>query len=111
MTTLKGVSLQAVKEYIIKWNNLYPIDLWWRRKYNVSFNSEQHRKLNFIDAFIEYQEEKTFSDYKKKSEEEKKNIEEYRMTGNYIKESEMSQEEIDRVFDTLDLSIYNKKKE
>ena len=111
MNPSKGISLQSVKDFITSWNNSYPIDLWWRKKYNVSFNSEQHRKLNLIDAFIEYQEEKVISEYMKKLEEDKKNVEEYKMTGNFLKESEMSQEEVDRVFNELDLNFYNKKKE
>jgi len=107
MDSRKKVSLQTVKSFVINWNNRFPIDLWWRKKYNVAFNSEQHRKLNLIDALIEYQEEIIFKDFIKKIEEEKKNIEEFNLTGNYLKETEMTQEQIDKVFENLDLDSFN----
>ena len=46
---------KEIEHYIFNWHS-FPIDYWWRKKYNVPFGSRQHREQNFIDMLIEYQE-------------------------------------------------------
>lgn len=110
MDLKEDVSITAVKRFIVWWNTQFPVDYWWRKKYNIPFNSEKHRKLCLIDAYIEYKEEEmikeSIEDYKRKKDD----LEDYKITGNYLKRSEdtMTQEEIDQAFDNMDLSKFNR---
>jgi hypothetical protein len=49
---------ESFKEFIYEWNILYPADRWWRQKYKIPFNSEQHRKMSFVDIYLEWEEDK-----------------------------------------------------
>jgi endonuclease III len=51
------------KEDILKWNNMFPIDRWWRQKHKVPFMSEQHKNIRFTDQLFEYKEDKFFDEY------------------------------------------------
>lgn len=56
--------INEVKEFILQWNVNYPVDKWWRQKYNIPFNSPDHRIVSFIDISIEYEEEQLFKSIK-----------------------------------------------
>jgi hypothetical protein len=72
------MTIDTIREYIIKWNVDFPIDHWWRKKYKVAFNSIDHREACFLDQLIEYEEDKLFNTL---SNEEK-----YKPgTGNWLK--------------------------
>jgi hypothetical protein len=59
---------EKIREYIIKWNTRFPVDRWWRKKYNLAFNSPTHRESNFIDQLIEYEEDALFDELVNKDE-------------------------------------------
>lgn len=42
------------KNLVYRWNNKFPIDHWYREKYNIRFNSEEHRNVSFEDMIFEY---------------------------------------------------------
>lgn len=44
-----------VIHFIFRWHE-FPLDYWWRKRYNIPFGSRQHREMNFIDIYVEYQE-------------------------------------------------------
>lgn len=46
---------QKVRTFLFEWSR-FPIDYWWRKKYNIPFGSKEHRAMNFIDMLIEYEE-------------------------------------------------------
>lgn len=58
----------SLKKEIIKWNNLYPIDRWWRQKHNVAFNSPEHREISFLDQLFEFKEEQLFEKHEQSKE-------------------------------------------
>jgi hypothetical protein len=93
-----------VKGSIIDWNNRFPLDRWWRKKYKVSYLSEEHRKSIFFNQYFEYLEEETFNEHLRKvqlEDERKKNglDEPYRpMEDNWWKAKEVSKEEADNWF-------------
>lgn len=93
-----------IKRFIFNWHE-FPFDYWWRKRYNIPFGSSQHREMNFIDMYIEYQEELLL---KEKIYEE--DIEEDIDLGiNNGKEVvKLSKQEIDDDYDNLDLSQFNK---
>lgn len=106
-------SLQDFKTFIIRWNNMFPIDHWYRKKYNIAFNSIKHREVNFIDMLFEYQEDLLFSLYdieQKKGKEDKDSFETTGLTLNRTRryEENMSEDEIDAWFNSIDLDELNK---
>lgn len=92
---------EQISNFVINWNNRFPIDYWWRKKYNIPFNSEKHRQANFIQMFYEYEEEREMKKLfdKISKEEEDKDI-------NDITGSNMTKEEIDEDFENLDIGSY-----
>ena len=85
--------IDSIKINVIDWNNKYPIDRWYRKKYNIPFGSESHRNSNFFDMVFEFEEDKLF----KKSQKEEPNED-------FINNSSgTSQEEIDKDFDEIDM--------
>jgi hypothetical protein len=50
------VDRKSIRNFIIAWNIAYPLDKWWRDKYNIAFNSQKHRDSNILDVCIEYEE-------------------------------------------------------
>jgi len=54
--------LEEVRDYVIEWDSRFPIDRWWRKKYNIAFNSPRHRESSFLDQLIEFEEDKLFKE-------------------------------------------------
>lgn len=94
------------KEFIIRWNNRFPYDKWWRTKYNIAFNSKKHREHNQLDMYLEYLEDYLYKDSIDTKEKEKQKEEELKK-GIWIKEKESNENEVD-LFENLDLSQINK---
>ena len=86
------------RDFIIKWNNKFPLDKWWRDKYKIPFGSEQHLFINQIDILFEYLEGMVYDEsvekYKEKIENEK-----LLSAGIWLKESadEMTDEDFDNI--------------
>jgi len=95
-----------IKNFLINWNN-FPIDYWWRHKYNIPFGSSRHREMCWIDMAIEYLEEKEITRAMTRDEEE----DEYENTklndGREI--VKLNSKEIDEEYEKLDLSEFDKK--
>lgn len=89
---------------VADWNNRFPLDRWWRKKYNVSFFSPQHRKSTFFGQYYEYHEDRMFEDIIEKNlkeEENKKlgiNKEYIPLSGNWWKGKGISKKEIEDWF-------------
>lgn len=75
---------EKLKDEIIEWNNTFPVDRWWRQKYNVPYNSSKHRECDFFDQLFEYMEEKAFDKFYESQQYEQ---------GDWLKEQERSPEE------------------
>jgi len=88
---------------IIYWNNRFPLDRWWRKKYNIPYLSEEHRKSTFFTHLFEYFEDKMFDEHFKKlrEQEQEENVIKdvyIPMSGNWWKGKETSQKEVDDWF-------------
>lgn len=94
------------KEFILWWNNSFPIDIVYRKKHNIRFNSKQHREVNLIDVKIELEEERLINYHQKlyKFKEEEKEY--YKETGKWLRKSseDLSQDEIQDIYDNIDLN-------
>lgn len=60
----------TIEEEMVIWNAKFPVDRWYRKKYNIPFNSPKHRECSFIDQLREYTEEKLFLKIQNQSEYE-----------------------------------------
>ena len=95
------------KQFIIKWNNCYPKDRRWRKKYNVSFGSKEHREISQIDIYLDALEDTLFNKYIEQHEMETKALETYKKEGKWLKESDLGEKEFDDLFDNIDISKLN----
>jgi hypothetical protein len=107
------MGLNQLKEFIIKWDNKFPLDYWFRKKYSIPFNSEKHRELSFIDIKIEYEEDKLIKQLTEKQPIEAEEHEYYRKTGQYVKKNstkyaQLTEDEEQEFFDSIDLHELNK---
>lgn len=87
-----------VRRFILDWNRKFPIDLWWRMKYNIPFGSPKHREISFIDQLIDYEESKMLEARKKPIKEDDKEFDE---------KFGISKEQLDEEFDNLNLDDLN----
>lgn len=91
-----------IKRFIFNWHE-FPFDYWWRKRYNIPFGSPTHREMNFIDMYIEYQEELLLNEIA--VEEDNEDV----VLGNNDSEVvKLSKQEIDEDYDNLDLSKFDK---
>jgi len=103
--------MENMEDFILWWNITFPFDYLWRKKYNIAFNSPQHRTARFLDMKLEYEEEKIIKELIDKREQRREDLEEYNLTGKYLKErvyDEMSEEEAKDWFEKIDIAELNK---
>lgn len=94
-----------MREFVLKWDNDWKRDFWWRKKYNVSFNSEQHRSANQLDIHFEYIEDNLIKEFFTEREEEKRREERFKKDG-WISESIVNKEKLIEAFDKIDLKDF-----
>jgi hypothetical protein len=86
-----------LRDFIVKWNNDYPIDYWYRNKHGIRFNSPEHRACSFIDMYIEFIEEREINKYLLESKEKFDYVPD---SGNFmkkVKEKEIDTEEVEQL--------------
>ena len=93
------MNLQS-KQFIAEWNNKFPLDRPHRKKYSISFGSEEHRALSQVNIFLEWLEDQLYADLTSniKNEIEAK---EQLSKGIWIKEDAVDDDEENRLFDQL----------
>lgn len=104
-----------IQEYVEGWNKRFPMDRWYRRRYNIPFGSPSHKSLSFIDMYFDFYEyfKYEMERRKQKAREERElnkqkeiklDSQEYiRGKGNFMKEVVLTQNDIDLMFDNLDI--------
>lgn len=97
---------ENIQEFVEKWNRQIPIDKWYRHRYNIPFNSPQHRAVSLADMYFDFFE--FVLDKFKKKEDEKKGDKYVRGKGNFMKEAVYTEADIDRLFEELDLNEIDK---
>lgn len=73
----KSNIIRNIHKDIISWNNNFPFDYVWRKKYGVAFGSTEHRHMSFLDMIQDLEEDKMFGNILKNgvpNEEEKNNF-------------------------------------
>lgn len=97
----------TLREFIIHWNNTRRHDYWWRQKYNVAFNSEQHRATNQFDIAFEYYEDRLVQEEIENRAIRQKKEEEFKKTGQWITESKEDQQKADELFKKINIADFN----
>lgn len=92
-----------MKTFIVRWNNKWLWDYAYRKKYNIAFNSPQHRELNQIDMRIDFLEEEMISDHIKSRKEKDEKMDHYEKTGEWLRYNE-NEEVNEELFENIDLS-------
>lgn len=93
----------TIKDSILKWNSEWRYDSWWRKKYNIPFNSESHRSASQIDILFEYMENSMTNEIISKHaelEEKKKKFN----NGVWINESIVDVDKEKELFESIDIS-------
>jgi len=112
-----SLKIQDIREFVVWWNNNFPIDLWWRKKHGVLFNSIEHRNSCFIDMICEFEEEKLINKYSKERKRAEEDEEDYLITGRWMRRhfGKSSKDEIDNWMSNMgdlkhfDTPVKNKK--
>ena len=107
---------QNLEELIFKWNSLFPLDRIWRKKYNIPFGSPQHLSMDPLMIALDIKEDELFNTYVEEQllfqetiAKARKNGDQNKFVLTSIKEGEtFTQEEVDKMFDELDINDYNK---
>ena len=86
---------------IIRWNNLFPLDKWYREKYKIAFNSKEHREISQIDIYFEWREDALFKKYIEEQNLKQKKKIDY-ANGNLVQER--IYEDLEDEFDNIDIS-------
>ena len=96
--------INFTERFLFNWYS-FPIDYWWRKKYNVPFGSRTHREMNFIDMAIEFEEDLQMM----KANDEEDYITDRDLGLDYKDENsvQLTQDEIDEDYDNLELDEFN----
>ena len=93
-----------VSNFLTRWHNDFILDYWWRKKHDIAFGSAAHREMNFIDMFIEYQEEVIIK--RAQLKEQRKEEEDWLGKERFENMVQMSQQEIDDDYENIDIENY-----
>lgn len=87
--------LKQFEKEIIKWNSRFRYDRFFRKKYNIAFNSPEHRGMNQIDIFFELFEDQVFDRIITEDKEHKAYLE----TGVFLKDrlSDVTEKEFENL--------------
>ena len=94
---------KEIRGFVLHWHD-FPIDYWWRKRYNVPFGSEAHRSMNFIDMAIEFEECEIINSHLIKINKEKIEREYDEQGGVYVSDDELEQD-----YESLNLEQFDKK--
>jgi hypothetical protein len=94
---------QQLRSDVINWNVRFPLDRDYRKKNNIAFGSEEHRKISQADIYFQFLEDQVYEEILTEAKEEVKMAKEYK-EGKWLKDETFdSQKELD-LFDQLDVS-------
>jgi len=96
----------SYKDFIIRWNNDHPLDKKYREKYNIAFNSPQHRQINQLDILLEYIEDQSFEQFKSDYHIKAVKAQQYK-EGIWLEEKQLTSEESTDLFDNIDIFKFN----
>lgn len=103
------MSVESFDKLIIQWNNMFPLDRWYRKKYNIPFNSIQHQTVSQIDILFEWREEKLFEKHQEKLKQQEIKEKLYKEGKWLTNQIDIEFEEIpEDMFDKIDVTQINR---
>ena len=108
-TTLES----SVDRFLFQWHD-FPFDYWWRKRHGVAFGSAAHREMSFLDMYIEWREDLMITRALAReadredgwTEEDLQNV---GLGGKAQPEVRLTQEEIEKDYEELDLEQFDEK--
>lgn len=102
----KFIDIEDVRSFVNDWNTKYPIDRWWRDKYNIPFGSPQHLNHSLVDMRIAFEDDHLHLRLDADAAVEKKVEEKYAPgRGDWLKKqpkfTKMTKGDVDEVFGRL----------
>src|ERR1035437_8357632 len=96
------------KQFVLEWNDKHPLDIWWRKKYNVPFGSKSHLEMDFFSMRIEFEEHRILREQKKELEDKETRDEDKEIYGTLNEKDrdkvvQLTKKEVDDEFDNLDI--------
>ena len=91
-------------DLVRRWNRTWRYDYWYRAKYNIAFNSEQHRAIDPLTVKFEYIENCIANAQLEQSVINEAKIKALK-EGRWIEEN-IDQEKQDKLWDKIDLSQF-----
>jgi LPS O-antigen subunit length determinant protein (WzzB/FepE family) len=88
----------TLRNQIINWTVRFPLDNSFRKKYNISFGSEQHRALNEIDIYLDWLEQEVQLEFLNKAKESIENERLY-SEGTWLKQSTVIEDDDEEMLD------------
>lgn len=92
----------TLNKLLADWNNQFPLDRSHRKKYNIAFNSPQHREMSQIDIYLEWLENAMFTELTNSIERDLED-QELLKKGMWLRKDELNSEEESDLFDKIKL--------
>lgn len=93
-----------MKNLILKWNDTWIYDFWWREKYGIAFNSSQHRSMSPMDIKFDYLEKKLAQKQQDELEEKREREVEYVKSGIWLRKNEDQTKKEEKILEQVSLS-------
>ena len=102
---LSKEAIEHLRKRMVLWNSKHPVDLVWRRHFEIPFGSPEHLQMSMFDQQIWFEEHKEIEKFKKVKGEGgvNNNSATDNLPEDTVSSSPMSQEEIEEAFDNMDL--------
>lgn len=95
---------KTIRNFVEWWNSNFPLDVWYRDRFRLRFNSPEHRQTSLLDMRFDFEEALLEVDSRKHRKDKIKKDQLYKMTGKWLGEREVSSSKIDEAFDNLDIT-------
>ena len=92
-------NIVKLRNDLVSWNNLFPLDRLYRQRNNILYNSAAHREVCQIDIYLDWLEAELFKEYEADFIESEKRVDLYKK-GIWLQEREdkdMSDEDFDNI--------------
>jgi hypothetical protein len=96
--------MSLLRDQLIEWNHKFPLDRWWRVKYNIPLYSPQHLDSNQLDITLDYLEDQIFKELKLEKAKKTVDFDIEIPTGSLLKKQITTNDEA--LFDNMDISNF-----
>ena len=105
--SVKSSLVEEIRREVKRWNLLYPLDKWYRDKYNIQYGSKEHKKLELINIRASFEEDVLYIKSIKSLSNATKD-EYVPSIGEWLSkpqvQDDVSQKEIEDIYNNIDLS-------